>query len=52
MSRGCFTHATKLVVMNDLGFLVVMVGGSKTMTKMNAHHFYKLLVTGYSVEQI
>ena len=29
---------------NDLGFLVIMVGGVKNMTKKNPHHYSKVLV--------
>ena len=34
---------------NDLAFLVVMVRGSKTMTKRNPHHFSKVLVMGHDI---
>lgn len=31
---------------NDLGFLVVIVGGPKTMTKRNLFHFFESLGHG------
>ena len=36
---------------NDLQFIVVMVGGVKTMTKRNPCHILKALVTCQSVKQ-
>ena len=36
---------------NDFGFLMVMVGGPKTMAKRNPRHFLKALVMGQGGER-
>jgi len=51
LSKDHFAHVTKGHEKNDLGFLVVMVGGPKTMTKRNSFHFLKASVMGYIVKQ-
>ena len=45
-----FAHVTKGHEKNDSRFLVLVVGGPKTMTKRNSFHFLKAPITGYYKE--
>ena len=49
-SKMQFTHVTKCheEKKNNLGWLVVMIGGPKTMTERNPLHFLNALVTCYN----
>ena len=45
--RAVFTHVTKGCEEKMIwGFIMVMIGGLKMMTKTNPHHFITILVPG------
>ena len=51
LDLGRFTHVTKGHEGRTIfGFVVLMVGSPKTMTKSNLHHFLKVLGKGHSVK--